>query len=505
MSAQFHVPQSKADADPRRWLALAVLLIASFMNLIDVTIVNVAIPSMQKNLGADASQIEWVIAAYVLAFALGLLPFGRLGDIVGRTKMFLIGVSAFSAASAFCGLAPSIEWLIAARVLQGLAGAMMTPQVLAIATVTFPPEERGQSFSLFGLAAGLAAVAGPIVGGLLIQANVAGLDWRPIFLVNVPVGILAVVLGWFIIPRPPGHPDLRNDYVGIVLFAASMVALVYPLIEGRSYDWAWWTWGLMGVALVLLVLFVLWERRMAAAGKPQLLNYNLITNRNFLLGAGVTTIFASGIPGFFMVFALLLQVGFGFTPIESGLTGTPFSVGVLLVSLVAGRFGSHYLRTRVALAAALLVTGILWSHFIIAGLGDSVDHWTFLPPLLIAGLGLGLGFSALFQTVLAGIPPRDAGAASGALQAFQQVGGSVGVALVGQIFFASLGDVGTLFKSGPGTVHAAFSVAAAASTWYQIVSFGLVVLLVFLLKARGPAQGHGTAPAPAVPPIPAEA
>ncbi len=490
MSAQFHVPQSKADAEPRRWLALAVLLIASFMNFIDVTIVNVAIPSMRQNLGAVVSEIEWVIAAYVLFYALGLLPFGRLGDIVGRTKMFLIGVTAFSAASAFCGLAPSIEWLIAARVLQGLTAAMMTPQVLAIATVTFPPEERGQSFSLFGLAGGLAAVAGPIVGGLLIQANLGGLDWRPIFLVNVPVGIVAVVLGWFIIPRPPGHPGLSNDYVGIVLFAASMVALVYPLIEGRAYNWAWWTWELMGLAVVLLVLFVLWERRMAAQDKPQLLNYSLIANGNFLLGALVTAIFASGIPGFFMVISIMLQVGFGFTPIESGLTNTPFSVGVLVVSLVAGRFGSHYLRTRVAIAAALLMTGILWLHFIIANLGDTVDHWTFLPPLLIAGLGLGLGFSTLFQTVLAGVPPRDAGAPSGTLQTFQQVGGSIGVALVGQIFIASLGDIGTLFKSGPSVVHAAFSDSAATSIWYQIVSFGLVIVLIFFLKAHGTAVAY---------------
>jgi EmrB/QacA subfamily drug resistance transporter len=494
MTATFHVPQSKAEADPRRWLALAVLLIASFMNLIDVTIVNVAIPSMQQDLGANASQIEWVIAAYVLAFALGLLPFGRLGDIVGRTRMFLIGVGAFSAASAFCGLAPSIEWLIAARTVQGLAGAMMTPQVLAIATVTFPPEERGQSFSLFGLAAGLAAVAGPIVGGLLIGADFGGLDWRPIFLVNVPVGIVAVVLGWFIIPRPPGHPELRNDYAGIALFAAAMLALVYPLIEGRSVDWAPWTWELMGLAAVLLVLFVLWERRMARLGRPQLLSYSLITNGNFLLGAGITTIFASGIPGFFMVISIMLQVGFGFSPIESGLTNTPFSVGVLLVSLVAGRFGSSYLRTRVALAAGMLVVGIAWLHVIIARLGDSIDHWSFLPPLLLAGLGLGLGFSALFQTVLNGIPARDAGAAAGSLQAFQQVGGSIGVALVGQIFFASLGDVGTLFRTGPAAVHAAFASSAATATWYQIVSFALVIALVFLVRPRTPQPQRAPAP-----------
>jgi EmrB/QacA subfamily drug resistance transporter len=504
MSSQFHPPQNKAEADPRRWLALAVLLIASFMNLIDVTIVNVAIPSMQQNMGADPSQIEWVIAAYVLAFALGLLPFGRLGDIVGRTKMFLIGVSAFTVASAACGLAPSIEWLIAARVLQGLAGAIMTPQVLAIATVTFPPEERGQSFSLFGLAAGMAAVAGPIIGGLLIGANLGGLDWRPIFLVNVPVGILAVVLGWFIIPRPPGHPGLKNDFVGIVLFGASMVALVYPLIEGRSYGWPAWCWWLMGASAVGLVLFVLWERQQAAADKPQLLNFSLIANRNFLLGAFITTIFSSGIPGFFMVISIMLQVGFGFTPIESGLTNTPFSVGVLLISLIAGRFGSAYLRVRVAIAAVLLVAGILWLHFIIAGLGETIDHWTFLPPLLMAGLGLGLGFSALFQTVLAGVPPRDAGAASGALQAFQQVGGAIGVALVGELFFANLGPFADLFKAGPTAVHEAFSNSAAIATWYQIISFALVALLIFLLRARGPAQGGQ--PARSAPPsVPAEA
>ncbi|HZY67238.1 MAG TPA: MFS transporter, partial [Devosia sp.] len=322
MSSNFHVPQSKAEADPRRWIALVVLLIANFMNLMDVTIVNVALPSLRENLGADASEIEWVIAAYVLAFALGLLPFGRLGDIVGRTQMFLVGVAAFSIASAACGLAPSIEWLIGARVLQGLAGAMMTPQVLAIATVTFPPEERGQSFSLFGLSAGLAAVAGPIVGGLLIGANVWGLDWRPIFLVNVPVGILAVVLGWFIIPRPPGHAELRNDYVGIMLFGASIVALVFPIIEGRAYGWPAWAWAMMAAALVGMALFVLWERRMAATNQPQLLNYSLATNPQFLLGALVLTVFSSGIPGFFMVISLLLQSGFGFTPLESGLTNT---------------------------------------------------------------------------------------------------------------------------------------------------------------------------------------
>ena len=493
MSHPFHVPQSKADADPRRWVALFVLLLASFMNLIDVTIVNVALPSLQANLGADASHIEWVIAAYVLAFALGLLPFGRLGDIVGRTNMFLVGVAAFTLASAFCGLAPSIEWLIFARVLQGLAGAIMTPQVLAIAQVTFPPEEKGQAFSLFGLSAGLAAVAGPIVGGLLIGANIAGLDWRPIFLVNIPFGILAVVAGWFLIPRTPGHPDLKNDYIGIGLFVIAAVALVFPLVEGRTFGWTWWIWALMAVSLVFTGLFVMWERSRAAADQPQLLNFSLISNGNFLLGLLITTIFASGIPAMFMVISLLLQAGYGFTPLESGLTNTPFSVGVLSVSLFIGRLGQRYLKTRLALGAALLVVGITWLDLIVRNLGDSLDHWTFLPPLLVAGLGLGMGFSGLFQSVLSGVPPRDAGAGSGALQAFQQIGGAIGVALVGEIFFSGLA---ANFATGA-TPKAAFAAAAGPAITYQIVSFALLVILVPFLKIRPPAGGSGRAPAAA--------
>ncbi|MBD8066909.1 DHA2 family efflux MFS transporter permease subunit [Devosia sp. PTR5] len=467
--------------DPRRWVALAILLIANFMNLIDVTIVNVALPSMRENLGASDSQIEWVVAAYVLAFALGLLPFGRLGDIVGRTRMFLLGVGAFTAASALCGLSPSIEMLIAARVLQGFAGAMMTPQVLAIATVTFPPQERGQAFSLFGLSAGLASVCGPILGGVLIDAHIFGLDWQPIFLVNVPIGILAVVAGWFLIPRLPGHAELKNDYVGIALFGLGIVAVVFPIVEGRTYGWPLWAFGLIALGLVMLGLFYLWQRRRAQAGEPQLLNYDLLRSKDFMFGAFVVTVFASGIPGMFMVISLLLQAGFNFTPLESGLTNTPFSVGVLIASFIAGRFGAHYLRSRLVAAAGLLTFGIGWLHFIIAGVADTIDHWWFLPPLLIAGIGLGLGFSSLFQLVLRSVPNRDAGAGSGALQAFQQVGGALGVALVGQIFFTNLGNN---FAAGAGP-HAAFADATALALWYQVISFAIVLILAFRFKGSG--------------------
>jgi EmrB/QacA subfamily drug resistance transporter len=491
MSSQAFTAVTPETADPRRWLALFVLLIANFMNLIDVTIVNVALPSMREGLGATDSQIEWVIAAYIMAFALGLLPFGRLGDIVGRTHMFLWGVGAFTLASALCGLAPNIEFLIAARVIQGLAGAMMTPQVLAIATVTFPAQERGQAFSFFGLSAGLASVCGPILGGVLVSAHVFGLDWQPIFLVNIPIGIAAVIAGYFLIPRLPGHSALRNDYVGILLFGLGIVLVVFPIVEGRAYGWPLWAFGMIVAGFAALALFMLWTRSRAANGQPQLLNYDLIANRQFMFGAFVMTVFASGIPGMFMVISLLLQGGFEFTPLASGLTNTPFSVGVLIASLIAGRFGSHFLRARLATSGALLVIGIGWLHFYIASVTDSIDHWSFLPPLLLAGIGLGLGFSSLFQLVLRNVPPRDAGAGSGALQAFQQVGGALGVALIGEIFFTNLTNA---FGSGA-TQHAAFSNASSLALWYVICSFGLVLLLVPFFKSGGQ-KGQG---APAQP------
>lgn len=491
-----HAHAADAPPDPRRWVALFVLLIANFMNLIDVTIVNVALPSMRENLGATDSQIEWVVAAYVLAFALGLLPFGRLGDILGRTRMFLWGVAGFTAASALCGFAGSIEMLIVARVIQGLAGAMMTPQVLAIATVTFPPNERGQAFSLFGLSAGLASVCGPILGGLLIEAHIFGLDWEPIFLVNVPVGIAAVVAGWFLIPRLPGHPDLRNDFIGIILFGLGIVAVVFPIVEGRTYGWPSWAFGLIAAGLVLIGLFVLWTRRRAAAGQPQLLNYDLIRNRDFMFGALVITIYASGIPGMFMVISLLLQSGFGMTALQSGLTNTPFSVGVLVASFIAGRFGSSYLRARLAAAGLLLAGGIGTLHFIIGAAGDTINSWSFFLPLLFAGIGLGTGFSSLFQLVLRNVPPRDAGAGSGALQAFQQVGGALGVALIGEIFFSQLGAA----FAGGAAPTAAFSQSASLALWYQVISFGLVFLLAFRFKGPG-----GQKPTPAQQPVLVEA
>jgi EmrB/QacA subfamily drug resistance transporter len=503
-----HETHSAAEPapDPRRWIALAVLLLATFMNLMDMTIVNVALPSLQQNLGASSNQIEWVVAAFQLAFALGLLPFGRLGDIVGRRGMFIVGVLGFTAASAFCGLAPNIETLIFARALQGLAGAAMTPQVLAIAQVIFPMSERGFAFSFFGLASGLAAVSGPIIGGTLIAGDFYGLDWRPIFLVNVPIGIFAAVAAWLLISRIPAHRQLSNDFVGIGLFGLAILGLVFPLIEGRSYGWPLWTWGLIAGALALLAVFYLWERGRERSGRAELLPVKLLANRNFALGVAMSLVFFSGVPGFFLVIAIFLQVGFGLTPLESGLTTVPFSIGVLIASYISGRLKSRFLSQRVATGSLMLAIGMAYVRYVIGTVGTEVDHWAFLPPLLLSGVGLGVAISGLFQTILMGVPPRDAGSASGSLQAFQQVGGSLGVAIAGEIFFTWL-DHAQLW--GATSKPEAFIRAAQASTIYEICAFLAVAVMVLFLKpvpkAVGGWQGAGQGePRTASPPHPVE-
>lgn len=494
MTAHPTAPSAAEPADPRRWTALFVLLLASFMNMIDVTIVNVALPSMQQNLGANSSQIEWVVAAYVLAFALGLLPFGRLGDIIGRKRMFLTGIVGFTITSAVCGLAPSIETLIAARVLQGFAGAMMTPQVLAIVQVIFPPRERGVAFSFFGLTAGLASVAGPIAGGLLISANFAGLDWRPIFLVNIPLGIIATTAAAMMIKPILPHPGMTNDYVGIGIFGVLILLLIFPLVEGRAYGWPAWAFVMIGLSFVGVAAFYAWQKYRDRQGLTQLLPVALLENRNFLLGAFMTLIFFSGVPGLFMILAIFFQSGFGLTPLESGFTTLPFPAGVLIASLIGGRLGSRYLSWRVAIGSLLLALGMTYLRFTLGAVTTAVDHWAFVPPLLISGIGLGIGISGLFQTILSGVPGRDAGSASGALQAFQQVGGALGVALVGEIFFTWLEHAQ---EWGATSQPSAFVNAATNAATYEIAVFLVVAVLVLFLKPlpqSGPAYGKPPEP-----------
>jgi EmrB/QacA subfamily drug resistance transporter len=427
--------------DPRRWLALTVVLVAGFMDLLDVTIVNVAVPSILRDLQATYAQVEWIVAGYVLGFAAVLITGGRLGDIYGRKRLFLIGVGGFTVASALCGVAGSPAMLIGARFLQGAMAGLMVPQILAIIHVTFPAGERGKVFGLWGGVLGSASVAGLIIGGLLVQWDLFGLEWRPIFLVNVPVGLAAMVAAWFVVPESRSPTAPRLDLIGMALAVTGVLMLVYPLAEGRSLGWPVWTFLLMAGAVVVLALFVAYERwRTRTVGSP-LVVLSLFRARAFTSGMVVWLIFWVALGGFFLVWTLYLQVGLGWTPLRAGLTAVSFAVGAaagagLSVQVLTPRFGR-----RVLLAGALLNAvgfgGYAWvgSHY-----GPAVHSWQMVAPLVVAGTGFGLVVAPMIDAILTEVPVLDAGSASGLVSTTQQVGMALGVALVGVVFFALLAD-----------------------------------------------------------------
>jgi EmrB/QacA subfamily drug resistance transporter len=432
--------RAPGGADPRRWVALAVVLIAGFMQLVDISIVNVAIPSIQRDLDATYAQIQWVLAGYQLAFAVMLITGGRLGDIYGRKRLFMTGMAGFTLASALCGLAQNPAMLIGSRVLQGLMGAIMFPQILSVIQVTFPPRERGTAFGMFGATIGLATITGPLVGGLLINADLLGLGWRPIFLVNVPIGIAALAVATRFLVESKAPRALRPDPVGVVIVTTGLLLLVYPLVQGRDLDWPLWTFLSMAASVLVLIGFGVYERHKKARDGSPLVDMDLFRQRSFVPGLLVAGIFFMGIPAFFLTFSLWLQIGLGFSALHAGLTGAPFAVGSAVASAASVRLAPNLGRRILSIGALLLVAGMVALIWTVDRYDGAVHSWQLLPALLVCGLGLGCVVAPLVTVVLAGIRGQDAGAASGVLSTVQQVGGAVGVALVGVIFFGLLGS-----------------------------------------------------------------
>src|SRR5580692_889544 len=444
--AQILAPKDAAgdQRDPRRWLTLVILLAAAFMNLLDVSIVNIAIPSIQRDLHASYADVQWALAGYTLAYALVLITGGRLGDTFGRKRLFLIGVIGFTIMSALCGAAQSPGMLIAARVVQGAMGAIMVPQVLAVIQVIFPPAERIKALAGFGITAGLGTVSGPLLGGLLIQHNLFGLGWRPIFLINVPVGILAVVASSVLVreSRAPQPPKL--DPVGVGLISAALLLLLYPLVEGRQLGWPAWTFISMAAAVPVLAGFIGYERMKTRRDGSPLVPLSLFRDRGFSAGMAVTLVFFLGIASFALVLTLFLQLGLGFTPLHAGLTFLPFSIGVLLSSGAAARLAPRFGRGVTMAGALVIAAGMAGVIAATDHYGAAVTTWDLVPGLVAAGLGLGAVIAPLADIVLARVPSQDAGSASGVFNTGLQLGNSIGIALIGVIFFGLLGA-----QSGP--------------------------------------------------------
>ncbi|MFL1901104.1 DHA2 family efflux MFS transporter permease subunit [Streptomyces tauricus] len=487
-----------APTDRRRWYALAIVMTAAFMDLVDVTIVNIAIPSIQRDAGATFSQIQWITAGYALAFAAGLITGGRLGDIHGRKRLFLIGIGGFTLASALCGFAVNPDMLVASRILQGAMAALMVPQVLSIVHATFPAHERGKVFGLFGAIVGLGAVSGPLFGALLTEWNLFGLEWRPIFLINLPVGIAGLILGQKFITESKAPRALKLDLVGVALVTLGLLMLLYPLIRGRELDWPTWGYVSMGGSLVVFGALVAYEKRKTARDGSPLVELSLFKVKSFAAGIAVQTVFGIGLGIFFLVWTLYMQTGLGWSPLRAGLTGVPFSIAVSLaaglsVQKLVPRFGRKVLQA----GALTMATGVLLYIWESERYGLSIASWQMALPLVVMGVGMGLIVAPLTDAVLSEVPREHAGSASGLINTVQQMGNALGLALVSVVFFGAMSDRLTPPEVGPAFVDA----FQHALVWVAVV-MTVIFLLMFALPKR-PAQHVEGAEAPltAAPPV----
>ena len=417
----------------RPGLMIAVMTLAALMDMLDITVVNVALPTLRARLHGGPTQLEWLVAGYLLAFGATLILWGRLGDVLGRRRVFLAAVAAFGLGSLGAGVSGSIDVLIAFRVIQGAAAGALIPQVLATYRAHLDHRRRVMAFGVYGAVAGLAAAAGVVLGGVLTQYSLFGLGWRAIFLVNVPIAVLVLAVGVVVIPE--SRPAIRGslDPAALVLLPLSLAAVVYPLLEGRADGWPAWLISLL-IAGVIGVGAVGWLER-HRRGRQPLLDMSLFGHRAFTAGLGVQALFSAALQGFSLALVLWLQLGHGYTPLHTGLTLLAFSAGAMITAPQAGTWAEQQGRRVLVLGAALLVVGVgvlgipAWQG--VTHLGP----WLSLTGLFIGGAGLGLLVVPLVNVVLSAVPVEIAGGASGMFSTAQQLGGAIGVAALGSIFF----------------------------------------------------------------------
>jgi EmrB/QacA subfamily drug resistance transporter len=461
-------------ADPKRWQALAVTQLAGFMSLLDVSIVNVALPSIQHGLGASVAHVQWVGSGYALTFGLVLVAGGRLGDTLGRRRMFLLALTAFVLTSALCGAAPNAELLVAARLLQGLAAGMLTPQNSGLIQVLFRGAERGRAFGIFGATVGLSTAVGPVIGGLII--NVAGEHdgWRWVFYVNVPIGLIALVAAWRLVPsRPRSGARIAAgiDTVGALLLGCGVLCLLLPLVQVDTGGLRrlWW---LFVLAPVMVALFIRWEQRMVRRHRPPLLDTRLLsTTPGYPEGAALGLVYFVGFSGVWLVFALYFQHGLGYTPLQSGLAVTPFALGSALSAAIAGRLVTRYGRRLTVAGLISVAVGLAGTAAVLYAVPTVWAGWLTVLPLLIGGLGSGAVISPNITLTLECVPPAMGGAAAGALQTGQRIGSAIGTAMLAAVFYGMLAH---------GSHHFQLAIAAALLTGTGFVCLALLIAVLEL-------------------------
>jgi len=426
-------------ATARRWYALAVMLSAVFLASFDFNVVTIAIPSIQSSLGTSFSEMQLIVAGYALSFAVLLVTGGRLGDLYGRRRMYEIGMAGFTVASALCGFARSPTALVWSRLLQGGFAAVMVPQALSFIEVTFTPREQSRAYAIYGITIGLGMISGQLLGGLLVSANVFGLAWRPVFLVNLPVGAAAVALARLLVPESRAPAGLKLDPGGVVLVSAALALLLYPLIRGEAAGWPAWTWVSLAGAAALMVAFVRYERWKTDRDGSPLLVLSLFRHPSFVVGLVVGLSFFSGLAPFLVLLTEYLQRGLDLTARAAGLRFLPFAIGFLAASLASARLAPRLGRAILQLGAGLMVTGLLTLMAVVRHSTPDTSVLAYTVPLVIYGLGQGSLQAPLVNFILADVPPDDAGSASGVVNMLQQLSFALGVAVIGSVFAVALG------------------------------------------------------------------
>jgi EmrB/QacA subfamily drug resistance transporter len=457
-----------------RWLVAAVVLAANLIDVLDATIVNVAAPSIHRDLGGGADTIQWLSAGYTLTFAVFLIAGARLGDIYGRRRLFLLGLFGFTLFSTACAVAPGIGVLIAFRALQGAFGALMIPQGFGLMKQVFDDEELGKAMGFFGPATGLPMLAAPIVAGALIDANLWGIGWRLVFLINVPIGAVSLPLALRSLPGGVTHPDNKIDFGGVSLIGLALVSIIFPLIQGRTDGWPAWCFVLLAVGVVLLFGFIRYERR--PNGDP-LIEPSLLKNRTYLSGIAVILALFGAFGGLLLCVSLYGQLGEGWSPIHAGLTLTPMIVGMTFgmvgSTALVKRLGRHLLHIGIALIAVGTATLALTLTA-----ESNASTWDLVPGLFFVGVGLGGSFGQLFQFVLTSVNMEEVGSASGVMEAVQQLSTSLGVAVLGTIFFS-------VFS------HHLPSDALRVTAWCCLVPLVAAFLLIFRMPMHASEElGH---------------
>jgi len=466
----------------RAWAALAVLLAGMFMSLLDTTIVNVALPSIEGSLDANEATLSWIISGYALAFGLVLIPAGRFGDRFGHKWVFFTGLAIFTLASLACGLAEDSVQLIVARVVQGIGGGIFFPPVTAFIQLMFPPMKRGKAFGIMGAVIGISSALGPVVGGLLIEALGAEDGWRWIFTVNLPIGILALIAAAFLLPKGSEGKRLSTDGVGLVLLSASLVAILVPLIQGQDEGWPLWTYLSLAAGVILLVVFAFWERRLAARGVEPLVPPHLFSHAAFTGGTILALVYFAAFTSIFFTISILWQSGLGHTALESGLVSIPFAIGSIIGASQSDRLAGKLGRTVLVLGVAMVTVGLgaAWLVLLLVPAAD-LTNWDLLGPLLVAGIGSGFFIAPNARFIVATVDRSEAGAASGVIGTMQRIGSAVGIAVIGSVLF---GNISAANIQGPADVGPAFvnaaTIAMGVSVCFSIVAF----LLVFTLPKK---------------------